>query len=552
MTAILCRRSLHVTLALGVLATGGCTGSVGPDASGGEKAIGPGSGAGTAAGPAGQLLSESGARRLSQAEFDNVLADVLGESKRSASQILLEDEFTPYDNDYTLQQASQALIDGLQSLAETVARAALSDPVRRAQLVPCTPTGPADATCFRSVIQTLGQRLLRRPLRAEEVDAYLTLQEFSTENNPHVDNDFYTGVELFLRSVLQDPEFLYRIETAASAPNTDRTLDSFEVATRLSFLITGSTPDDTLLAQATTGSLGTASLRRAQATRLLDSERARTQMHRFHAMWLGYRTIPHSAALSAAFDAETGALIDRVVFDEERGYLDLFTLGETQIDATLAQHYGLPVPAGGRAWVSYGDTGRAGILSHGSVLSAFSKFSDTSPTQRGILVRARLMCQEVPPPPANVDVDQPPGDPSAVCKIDRYAEHRRSSSCANCHALIDPVGFGLERYDMAGGWRDHEEGLPSCSIDGRGELPGYGAFSGPGELGQKLVKSGLLDACAVRQYLTFAIGRRPRPAEQAQLDAALAEFRAGGHDLSEWILDLVASDGFAQRRESAP
>jgi hypothetical protein len=151
-----------------------------------------------------------------------------------------------------------------------------------------------------------------------------------------------------------------------------------------------------------------------------------------------------------------------------------------------------------------------------------------------------------------VDVDQPPGDQSALCKIDRYAEHRANASCATCHAQIDPVGFGLERYDMAGRFRDHEEALPSCSIDGRGELPGYGTFSGPGELGKKLVGSGLLDACTVRQYLTFAIGRRPTTAEQALLDTTLAQFRARGHDFAQLILDLVASDGFAQRREPVP
>src|SRR5690606_22261585 len=145
-------------------------------------------------------------------------------------------------------------------------------------------------------------------------------------------------------------------------------------------------------------------------------DRARRQLNRFHSMWLGYRTIPHDATLNAAFQLETETLIERVIFDEPASYLQLFRSDETYLNDLLAAHYDLPAPSGGEGWVSYsagtGDNaaGRVGggILSHGSVLSAFSKFSDTSPTQRGIFVRTRLMCQAVPPPPATVDVDQPP------------------------------------------------------------------------------------------------------------------------------------------------
>ena len=492
------------------------------------------------------------ARRLSRAELDNTLADVLGITTRPASQLLIEDEYAPYDNDYTLQRASQALVDGLQSVAEEVARAAVSNPTTRARLVPCAPSGPGDAACFRQVIQSVGQRLFRRPLRAEEVEAYLTLQTVAASANPTLATDFYTAVELFLRSVLQDPEFLYRIEVGTPLGAGVAALDPFEVATRLSFLISGTTPDDALLVEAARGTLLEASARRAAAVRLLADARSRLQLHRFHAMWLGYRSIPHPAELAQGFAAETNALIDRVVFEGDQSYLDLFRLNETFVDAKLASHYGLPAPLAGAAWVTYPDAGRAGILSHGSVLSAFSKFSDTSPTQRGILVRARLMCLEVPPPPANVDVDQPPGDPQALCKADRYAEHRASPSCAACHDQVDPVGFGLERYDMAGRFRVHEADLPSCAIDGRGELPGYGSFSGPAELGQKLIESRLLDACVVQQYLTYASGRRLEASDKAASDALLASFRAQNHDLSSLILDWVTSPEFAQRREPTP
>src|SRR5690606_24379746 len=153
--------------------------------------------------PFGALTSV--ARRLSRAELDNVLEDVLGDDTRPAHAHLLEEEYTPFDNDTALQEASQAYVAGLAALAEDVARRAMADPARRAALVPCTPTGPGDAACFRNTIETLGPRLFRRPLEDAEIQRYLALQAFATEEVPGVENDFYTAVELFLRSALLDP-----------------------------------------------------------------------------------------------------------------------------------------------------------------------------------------------------------------------------------------------------------------------------------------------------------------------------------------------------------
>jgi hypothetical protein len=511
-------------------------------------------GANTAGAPLAAFTAlQSVARRLSRAELDNVLSDVLSDTTGPASKALVEDEYAPYDNDYTLQSASQALIDGLSSLAEDVAKRAVADPARRAKLVPCTPQNAGDAACFRQTIEQLGARLLRRPLTSDEVTAYLTLQSFATENNPSVPHDFYTGVELFLRAVLQDPEFLYRVEVGSPTATAGVSkLNQFELASRLSFLVWGSTPDDALAAEARAGALESASARQVSARRLLNDARARAQLHRYHALWLGYRAIPHPAALTREFQMETTALIDRVVFEEHRDYLDLFRLPETFLDVALADHYGLPHPSGAQGWVAYGSSGRAGILSHGSVLSAFSKFSDTSPTQRGIFIQTRLLCQDIPPPPASVNVDQPPAAGQSLCKTERYAQHRANASCASCHGLIDPIGLGLEQYDIAGRFREHDDGAPACVLDGVGELPGHGTFKGPGELAQKLTENGLIEACAVRQYLTFAAGRRLRADEQPLVDAELGSLRGNGRDLSEMIVALVGSDAFALRKEPTP
>jgi hypothetical protein len=498
------------------------------------------------------LAIESGVRRLSQAELDNTLRDLLGDDTAPAARLLNEDEFRPFDNDYTIQQASEALITSLEALAEQVAERAVGDAARRAALVPCTPSGAGDEQCFREFLDAFLPRALRRAVTTEEINAYIPLLAFASEDNAVVDNDFYTAIQLAVSATLQDPEFLYRVEqgTPGDTPGLLE-LDGYEIASRMSYLLWASMPDDALLAAAAAGTLESSEGRRAEALRMLADSKARTQLHRFHAMWLGYRSIPHTPELVDAFNRETSALIDRVILDEPGSYLRMFTMDETYIDDSLADHYGLPRPANGQGWVSYDGTGRAGILGHGSLLAAFSKFEDTSPTQRGILVRTRFMCEEVPRPPPNVDADQPPqGAMDAVCKYERYAEHRdQSSSCAGCHSLVDPIGFGLENYDVAGRYREHDDGLPECVIEGSGEIVGVGAFSGPGELSRLLVDNDYVDACAVEQFLTFALGR-PTSSYEAQLLQEMVEsFRAGDHDFKTFMVDFIASDRFARRAE---
>ncbi len=534
-------------LSLSLLA---CSGSVT-----GERGAG-GTGAGDDATPGATgggrdapfVAYESLVRRHSRAELDATLRDLLNDQSAPAARFLAEDEFAPFDNGYDQQLASQALIDSLEALADDVAKRALATASGRSALVPCTPSGVSDSACFKRTVSELGRRAFRRPLESEEVDAYLPLLTLAASPGAGVKTDFYTAVELFLRALLQDPEFLYRIEvgTPGKEPGVS-VLNGYEIAARLSYLLWGSTPDEALLAKAEGDALTDAPTRRAEAERMLAEPRARKQLERFHAMWLGYRAIPHPAALTAAFAEESAALIQRVVFDDQRDYRDLFTLAETNVDAMLAQHYGLPAPRSGRAWVPYGDTGRAGILGHGSVLSAFSKFSDTSPTQRGIFVRTRLLCQSVQSPPANVMVDQPPKSDESPCKSERYKEHA-SGSCAGCHATIDPIGFGLERFDIAGRYRTHDDGLTQCAIEGKGSFPGGGSFSGPAELAEQLIASGALEACVVQQYLSFALGRAVSERDAGALTSLTRAFE-GERRFMELMLALVESDAFALRKE---
>ena len=497
-------------------------------------------------------VGESGARRLSQDEYDNTLRAILLDESRSGYAKLPQDVVDPFDNDYLTQQPSAVLVEAVETLAEEAAARLLADPAKRDQVVGCTPSGPLDAACLRSFVEHFGRLALRRPLSSAEIDRYLGFQELAAEGG-----DFYIAVDLVVRAMLQNPEFLYRVELGTPVAPGSRLfrLTDWEIASRLSFFFWGATPDDALLDLARDAKLSTPQEVRLAAVRLLADPRARARVDRFHAMWLGYHQLPHDAALTTAMRTETAKLVERVIFDEGRPWTDLFTSTETFLDPSLASIYGLPAPASGFEWTPYdGPVERAGILSHGSFLSVAGKFGDTSPTQRGKLIRERLLCQTIPPPPPNVDVDEQPTSEISPCKYDSYAEHRESGACAGCHNQMDPVGFGLEAFDQTGRWRAHDNGKPECAIEGDGELFGAGpdggnlAFNGPAGLGAVLLESGAVEQCLVLQMFRFASGRREQSEDQPFIGALAASFDET-HRFDELMLDLVGAKPFGYRRE---
>lgn len=531
----------------GVTVDGGGTGAAG--AAGSHASGGPGADGGTAGTPpdgSAPLGSDApvgtvGMRRLTAHEYDNVLRDLLGDTSRPAQARLPEEARSPFDNDWRAQQPSRVLVTGLESIATDVAAALSADPTRMASVVGCTPSGTGEA-CMRDFVGRFTRLAWRRQVTAAEVDALTALgMSFAGSNG-----SFEEGVEVIVRALLQSAELVYRIELGGAPEGEPFALTDHEVATRISFLLWGSTPDATLLDAADAGELATAAGRRAAATRLLEDPRAREQIDRFHAMWLGYERLPHATDLTAAMRNESRALVERVVFDEARPWTDLFTSTETFLDATLAQHYGLPAPAVASGdWIDTSGSGRQGILSSGAFLSAAANPLDTSPTKRGKLVSERLLCLTVPPPPPDVMADKPPATELAACKADRYQAHRTEARCAGCHQSMDGIGFGLERYDREGRYREVEEDNPACAISGNGELPGQGAFNGPAELSDLLVGANLLDACVVAQLFEFTMGRPAEPVEQPLVEDHAARFADDGRLFDALLLEIVGSDAFA-------
>jgi Protein of unknown function (DUF1588)/Protein of unknown function (DUF1592)/Protein of unknown function (DUF1595)/Protein of unknown function (DUF1585) len=413
--------------------------------------------------------------------------------------------------------------------------------------VPCIATGPQDTGCLRAFIEAFGRRAYRRPLSADEVTTFLGLQALAIE-----DGSFDTGVKLVIRAMLQEPEFLYRVELGrpSTQPGVFK-LSAYELATRLSYFLVGSTPPEWLLDAARDGALDTKDGLRTAASRLLQDPRAHAQVERFHSLWLGYHRLPHSADLTASMQAESNALVDRVAFSNA-DYLTLFTSTETFVNAQLAAQYELPNFTGGSgfAWTSYGTAPRRGLLSHGAVLSQGVKFSDSSPTQRGIFVRNRLLCQEVPPPPPNVNVDQAPVSTSP-CKVDRYSTHASNGGCKSCHQNLDPIGFGLERFDRQGKYRTHDDNLPTCAIEGKGQVTGATtlSFEGPSGLADALIASGQFEHCIVTQVFRFANGRREKADDAALITKLTQEFTGDERQFQSLLIDLVTDDTFGFRRD---
>jgi hypothetical protein len=511
---------------MGKIGSNSSTGGIDP--SGGALAVGP-----------------TGLHRLSRIEYDNTLADLLGDMTRSGYASLPEDVNDPFDNDFSTQLVSGALIASAETLAAAASARALADPAKRDALVGCTPSSPADQACLESFVRAFGRRALRRPLADAEVSAYVGLSAFSVEAN-----DFYVGVDLVLRAMLQDPRFLYRVEIGTQVPGRPGLfqLDDYEIGSRLSYFLWGSTPSAELLDMAASGALINPDSRRAAALGMLADLRGQQRVQQFHAFWLAYDQLPLAADMATAMRAESDALVARVVFERKGDYLDLFRSTETFVTAALATHYGLPAPANAAgAWVAYGSSPRRGILSHGTLLSAGAKFDDTSPTLRGVFVRNRLFCQTIPPPPPTVATDEPPPVTTSPCKVDRYAEHR-SGGCATCHNQVDPIGFGLENYDRTGAYRTADKDNPQCTISGDGEVVGVGKFNGPAELAELVIASGGLESCVVQQVFRMALGRRDSDADRATLTRLTDGFKQRGRAFDQLLVDMIADPAFIHRQ----
>jgi hypothetical protein len=360
-----------------------------------------------------------------------------------------------------------------------------------------------------------------------------------------------------LQVLLQSPQFLYLLEPAdpALAPGSVAPLDVWQVASRLSYFLLGSLPDDALFAVAEAGSLTTAEQVAAEARRLLTLERARERIGLFFTEWLYLRNVDRmekDATMYPNYDLSLGPLLrqqvelfaESVVLDQGGTAVDLLTAPYTFMTPELAPIYGVAAPtSAGFTRVDLDPSRRAGLLTHAGLLASLAKADQTDPVHRGKFVRERLLCEALAPPPPNANITPPAIDPNATTR-ERFAQHEADPGCAGCHLYMDPIGLGFEHYDALGQWRDTEAGL---AIDASGEILGSdvaGTFDGALELANKLTQSRQVMDCLAKTWFRFALGRSVAEGDAAGLAALGDRFASAGFNMAELMVQVTQSRAF--------
>jgi hypothetical protein len=431
-------------------------------------------------------------------------------------------------------------------------------PSRRRILV-CTPASPAEEEdCAKRILSSLMRRAYRRPVLDADLAAPLKFYKEARKGA-----EFETGIEMGLRAVLVSPEFLFRVERdpAAVQPHAAYRITDLELASRLSFFLWSSIPDDELLDLAVRGKLSTPAVLEQQVRRMLADARARALVSNFAEQWLYLRNLASMTPdmrlfpdfddnLRQAFRQETELFFESIM-REDRSVLDLLRANYTFVNGRLAKHYGIPNVYGSRfRRVTFDSDGvRGGLLRHGSILMVTSYATRTSPVLRGKWILDNLLGMSPPPPPPGIPALKEAGGPGKFLSMrERMAQHRDNPACSGCHQIMDPVGFSLENYDAVGRWRSFEEGTP---IDAAGGLPDGSKFTGVSGLQKALLARPQVFAITVTEkLLTYALGRGVEHYDAPAVRRIVRE--AGNRDFrfSSLILGIVSSTPFQMRRSS--
>lgn len=494
-------------------------------------------------------VAPSSLGRLTRVEYDFAIEDLLGDTSRPARSFAPDDVTTGYEIGSTV---SPLLAEQYLDTATVLAERATAD---LPALTGCAST-LSDEACAQRFIEQVGRRAYRRALTSEESASLLELYRTGTMLEDH-----RTGMQLVLEAILVSPSFLYHVEGAGPDVAGEDTvaLDGFEIASRLSFFLWRSLPDDELLDAAEAGELADVTNVEMQARRMLEDGRAARGMDDFHRQWLDLdrlAAVERDAAVYPEFSPELAtdmrASLDAYIDDvmQSDGSLDtLFHGGFAYVNERLAPIYGIEGVTGDELRrMPVDETQRAGLLTQPALLTLHGKSNQSDPIHRGIFVRTRLLCQQLPPPPDDIDIVPPDLEPGLTTR-ERFDQHRDEPACAGCHELIDPIGFGFESYDALGRFRDVEEGQ---AIDASGDVrqagDASGEFDGLLELTDQLAASETVRSCVARQWFRFATQRIETSADRCSLAELDQRFADSGYDVRELMVGLVTLDAFTHRR----
>jgi mono/diheme cytochrome c family protein len=470
---------------------------------------------------------------------------------------LLETKRQPYQAHYNLHRHPRETPAIFQvSITGPYNANGHGDTPSRRRIFICNPAGPADeADCAKKIVSALLRRAYRRPVAEADVDKAMKFYR-----QGRADGDFEAGIEMALSAVVVNPQFIFRVEQepAGLAAKAAYRVSDLDLASRLSFFLWSTIPDDELLDLAERNELHKPEVFEKQVRRLLADSRSRNLATNFAAQWLHLRNLESITPdlrlfpdfddnLRQGFRQETELFVESVL-REDRSALDLLRADYTFVNERLAMHYGIPHVYGNRfRRVALGaDRERGGLLRQGSILTVTSYATRTSPVIRGKWILENFLGTPPPPPPGNVPSLSENTVAANLPIRERLAEHRTNTACASCHRLIDPVGFSLEQFDAVGRWRVMEEGKP---VDAAGGLPDGSEFTGVSGLEQALLqRQELFVRTLTEKLFTFALGRAPEESDAPAIRKIVRDARADDYRFSSLIVGLASSTPFQMRK----
>ena len=432
----------------------------------------------------------------------------------------------------------------------------VSDTPSRRRIFTCRPAaGTDEIPCARKILSTLARQAYRRPVSDSDLEGLLSFYQSGRNQG-----SFETGVRTAIQAVIASPEFVFRFERSPAnvEPGANYRISDLELASRLSYFLWSSAPDDQLITAASQGKLKDPATLEKQVRRMLADPRSQVLTTNFAYQWLHLQNLKDASpdlfsfpdfdkTLSLSMLRETELLFDSIV-REDRNILDLLTANYTFVNERLAKHYGIPNILGNRfRRVTLTDPNRFGLLGQGSILMLTSTATRTSPVQRGKYVMEVLLGTAPPPPPPNVPALKEAADLGKAQSVrERTEEHRKNPACSGCHQLMDPIGFALENFDAVGVWRTMDSGF---RIDPSGQLLDGTKLDGPASLRQALLnRSDAFIGTFIENLLAYGLGRVLDYYDMPAVRAIGREAKASGNHFSSFILGVVKSVPFQMRR----
>jgi len=472
--------------------------------------------------------------------------------------VLLETERQPYQAHFNMDRHPriQPAVYSISVTGPYEAEGPGDTPSRR-RILACQPAKPDEAAgCAKRILGTLMRRAYRRPVT--DTDLQVPLKFFEEARK---DDGFEAGIEMALSAVLVSPEFLFRVEKdpAGVAPKTAYRISDLELASRLSFFLWSSIPDDELLDAAVREKLRIPAVLHQQVRRMLKDDRSRVLVSNFAEQWLHLRNLSSTTPdmrlfpdfddnLRQAFRKETQLFFESIL-REDRSVLDLLRANYTFVNERLAKHYGIPNVYGSRfRRVTFGEESeRGGLLRQGSILTVTSYATRTSPVIRGKWILDNILgAPPLPPPPAVPSLQENTAAGKTLSMRERIAQHRANPACASCHNVMDPLGFSLENYDAVGRWRTAEDNAP---IDASGALPDGSKFEGVSGLQKALLaRPEVFVTTLSEKLLTYALGRGVEYYDVPAIRKVVRDAGARDFRFSSIIAGIVGSTPFQMRR----